>query len=68
MPEAASSPGADTAAAGARGRAIQLTPELVKEIAARVYALMLAESRIERERRRLYARRLQNPDGGRDGA
>ena len=32
----------------------KITPELVEEIAAKVYALMLLELSLERERRRLF--------------
>jgi hypothetical protein len=64
MPEAVPSP------AGQRdsqepGRSLELTPELVKKIAARVYAMMLADIKIERERRRIISVRLRNSNGGR---
>ena len=47
---------------------IQLTPELVKKIAARVYVLLLADAQIERERRHFSPQKSHNSDGGRYGA
>jgi len=64
MPEAVPSP-AEPQAQPEPGRPLQLTPELLKKIAARVYALMLADVKIERERRRIASIRLRNSNGGR---
>ena len=64
MPETAPSP-AGTRAPSEQGQTLQLTPELVKKIADRVYELMLADAKIERERRRSASVKLRNPNGGR---
>jgi len=47
-----------------RSRSIQLTPELVEKITAKVYALMLADARIARERRHYSHQKSCNSDGG----
>jgi hypothetical protein len=63
MPETVS-PGANQPAALSESRSIQLTPELVKKIAERVYALMLADIKIDRERRRFSTQSTQESKGG----
>jgi hypothetical protein len=63
MPETVA-PGANQPAPLKKGRTIQLTPELVKKITERVYALILAEIKIDRERRRLSSSTSQESGGG----
>lgn len=47
---------------------LQLTPELVQKVAAKVYALMLADLKTERERRPLSAQERRTVSkGGRHG-
>jgi hypothetical protein len=43
----------------------KITPELVREIADKVYAMLLADLKIEQERRRLPYRGLTGVRGGR---
>jgi hypothetical protein len=71
MPESASgqTPVAPTPVGSAspspQGRKIQLTPELIEKITARVYAMLMADARIERERLRLSTQKTPGTDGGR---
>ncbi len=67
MPETTTPP-APAQAQPASAGGIQLTPELVMKIAARVYAMMLAELKLERERRRCSPQSLRSINGGRYGA
>ena len=64
MPEAVPPP-AESQAPPDQGRSLQITPELIKKIAARVYALMLADIKVERERRRLAPLKPRDSNGGR---
>jgi len=63
MPEAATT-STTSPTPGQQARPVQLTPELVKKIASRVYALMQADIKIERERRRLSTQKRHNLIGG----
>jgi hypothetical protein len=44
-----------------------ITPELVKKVAARVYALLLADLKTERERHPFSSQKLRKTGGGRNG-
>ena len=66
MPEATPAPNNPGGTSGS-ARSIQLTPELVKKIAARVYALMLADIKIERERQHFSGQKTRYPQGGQHG-
>jgi len=46
-------------------RRIELTPELIHKIAARVYAMLLADANIERERMRFSNQKAPGTSGGR---
>jgi hypothetical protein len=63
MPESVST-AADQTTSSQPGRSIQLTPDLVKKIADRVYALMQADLRIERERLRVKTQSTQEINHG----
>ena len=69
MPETLSSPEGHTPIEGAapaqQARTIQLTPELIQKITARVYAMLLADARIERERSRFSNQQTPGTNGGR---
>lgn len=64
MPETQGA-GASQAPAAGGGPKIELTPELVEKITARVYAMLLADARIERERLRLSNQKVPGFFGGR---
>ncbi len=42
----------------------EITPEMVQKVAKELYKLLLLESRIDQERRRLPSRRRPNRQGG----
>jgi hypothetical protein len=67
MPDNNADP-ASSSAPSQKSRSIQLTPELVKKIADKVYALMLAEIKIERERRRSVSQPTPDSSRGHYGA
>jgi hypothetical protein len=67
MPETVS-PGSVQPTPSKKNRPIQLTPELVKKIAERVFALMLADIRIDHERRRLFTQATPDSNRGHYGA
>jgi hypothetical protein len=48
--------------------AIQLTDELIKKIANKVYALMMEDAKIGRERRHFSPQKSFDSEGGRHGA
>jgi hypothetical protein len=60
--------GANSSIPSQPSRSINLTPELVKKIADKVYALMLAEIKIEHERRRSISQPTPDSSRGHYGA
>jgi len=56
-----------TSQPAAQGSPATITPDLVKKIAAKVYALLMADIVTERERYRYSSQKLRNRGGGRYG-
>jgi hypothetical protein len=55
----------ESPAGAQQARKIDLTPELIRKITARVYAMLLADTRIEGERARLSNQKTPGTNGGR---
>jgi hypothetical protein len=55
----------NTSQSSGQNRSVDITPELVEKVAAKVYALLLADLKIERERRTFSSQRVRDPGGGR---
>jgi hypothetical protein len=55
----------NTSQSPGQNHSVDITPELVEKVAAKVYALLLADLRTERERRTFSSQRVRDPGGGR---